>query len=48
MYLSFMFVSTAAAMTTKKEPLEEDLPSTAAIYSAGMYIRKVFYCDIYM
>ena len=47
MYLSFMFVSTAAAMTTKKEPLE-DLPSTAAIYSAGMYIRKVFYCDIYM
>ena len=50
----FMFVSTAAAMTTqslvKKEPLEEDVMSTA-IYPTGtcMCVRRVFHCvlDVY-
>ena len=45
-------VSTAAAMTTqslvKKEPLEEDVMSTA-IYPTGMCVRRVFHCvlDVY-
>ena len=47
-----MFVSTATAMTTqslvKKEPLEEDVMSTA-IYPTGMCMRRVFHSvlDVY-